>query len=191
MRDVALKRLIACVSLVAATATAAASANAPPSPPKPHGAAKPVAHAKPAKCKVAPADEYFGKLKMSILGIRNVIKDQGLKVDVFPEKADSTLNSIELAEDAVHDWQHKYPCDSWLPGTIYAIEHFYGKIHTANGVKHVHSAFAWLRRDYPKSSFVVAALKEDGAAALPTPGPPLAADGSPSPKPSSSPSANN
>ena len=119
-----MKRLIACVSLVAAAATAAASANAPPSAPKPHGAAKPVARAKPAKCKVAPADEYFGKLKMSILGIRNVIKDQGLKVDVFPEKADSTLNSIELAEDAVHDWQHKYPCDSWLPGTIYAIEHF-------------------------------------------------------------------
>jgi len=191
MRDVALKRLIACVSLVAAAATAAASAHAPASPPKPHGSAKTVARAKPAKCKVAPADEYFGKLKMSILGIRNVIKDQGLKVDVFPEKADSTLNSIALAEDAVHDWQHKYPCDNWLPGTIYAIEHFYGKIHTSSGVKHVHAAFAWLRRDYPKSRFVVAALKEDGAAGLPTPGPPVAADGSPSPTPSGSPSASN
>ncbi len=186
-----MKRLIACVSLVAATATAAASARAPASPPKPHAAAKPVAHAKAPKCKVAPADEYFGKLKMSILGIRNVIKDQGLKIDVYPEKADSTLNSIALAEDAVHDWQHKYPCDSWLPGTIYAIEHFYGKIHTSAGVKHVHAAFAWLRHDYPKSRLVVVALKEDGAAALPSPGPPVATDGSPSPVPSGSPSASN
>jgi hypothetical protein len=191
MRDVALKRLIACVSLVAAASTAAASANGLAPPPKPHAAAKPVAHAKPAKCRVAPADEYFGKLKMSILGIRNVIKDQGLKVDVFPEKADSTLNSIELAEDAVHDWQHKYPCDSWLPGTIYAIEHFYGKIHTTNGVKHVHAAFAWLRRDYPKSRFVMVALRENGAAALPAPAPPTAGDGSPSPTPSGSPSVSN
>ncbi|MDB5040488.1 MAG: hypothetical protein JWN27_1214 [Candidatus Eremiobacteraeota bacterium] len=186
-----MKRLIACVSLVAAAATAAASANTKDPPPTPRAAAhaKAVAHAKPPKCKVAPADEYFGKLKMSILGIRNVIKDQGLKVDVFPEKADSTLNSIELAEDAVHDWQHKYPCDSWLPGTIYAIEHFYGKIHTAGGVKHVHAAFAWLRHDYPKSRFVMVALREDGAAAVPAP--PLAADGSPAPTPSGSPSVSN
>ena len=40
-----------------------------------------------AKCKVAPADEYFGKLKMSILGIRNTIKDQGIKIDYDPQKA--------------------------------------------------------------------------------------------------------
>jgi hypothetical protein len=175
------KRLIACVSLVALATTAAASSPSKPLPKKP-GAVASAKH--PAKCKVAPADEYFGKLKMSILGIRNTIRDQGLKVDVFPEKADSTLNAIALTEDAVRDWEHKYPCDTWLPGSIYALEHFYAKIHTADGVKHVHVTFAWLRHDFPKSGFVVMARKEDLEASLPSPAPPIAVEASPTPSPS-------
>jgi hypothetical protein len=167
------KRLIACVSLVAA-ATTAAVPSTPPAPPTSHAAAAKVP-AKPAKdvakapkCKIAPADEYFGKLKLSILGIRNTIKDQGIKIDYDPLKAPSTLGSIALTEDAIRDWEHKYPCDTWLPGTLYALEHFYLKIHTDDGVKRVHATFAWLRRDYPKSKFVQIARREDGqASALP------------------------
>jgi hypothetical protein len=103
---------------------------------------------------------------MSILGIRNTIKDQGLKIDVDPAKAPSTTNAIALTEDAIRDWQHKYPCDSWLPGTLYSLERFYLKIHTDDGVKHVHSTFAWLRHDYPKSKVVQVARREDGQATV-------------------------
>ncbi|HWT05392.1 MAG TPA: hypothetical protein VN224_06525, partial [Xanthomonadales bacterium] len=117
-------------------------------------------------CRVAPADEYFGKLKMSILGIRNTIKDQGLKIDVDPAKAPSTSNAIALTEDAIRDWQHKYPCDTWLPGTLFALERFYLKIHTDDGVKHVHATFAWLRHDYPRSKVVQVARTEDGQATV-------------------------
>lgn len=169
-----MKRLIACVSLVAAATTAAVPSTAPVKPaPKPQVKAattpgkpvKTVAKAAP-KCRVAPADEYFGKLKMSILGIRNTIKDQGLKIDVDPTKAPSTSNAIALTEDAIRDWQHKYPCDSWLPGTLFSLERFYLKIHTDDGVKHVHSTFAWLRHDYPKSGVVQIARREDGQATV-------------------------
>jgi hypothetical protein len=171
------KRLIACASLVAAATTAAiattpskSTVSAAPKTPAAAAKTKPktVAHA-PAKCKVAPADEYFGKLKMSILGIRNTIKDQGLKVDYDPAKADSTLNAIALTEDAMHDWQRKYPCDTWIPGTIYSLEHFYLKIHTADGVKHVHAAYAWLRHDFPRHRLVQLALREDGQATVISP----------------------
>ena len=167
-----MKRLIACVSLVAAATTAAVPSTAPIlAAPKaavkaaatPGTAHKSVAKAAP-KCRVAPADEYFGKLKMSILGIRNTIKDQGLKIDVDPGAAPSTSNAIALTEDAIRDWQHKYPCDTWLPGTLFALERFYLKIHTADGVKHVHATFAWLRHDYPKSKVVQVARNEDGHA---------------------------
>jgi hypothetical protein len=179
------KRLIACASLVAAATTAAVPATAPPKtaahavPPKAAaGATKPakktVAKAAP-RCKVAPADEYFGKLKMSILGIRNTIKDQGIKADNDPDKATSTLGSIALTEDAIHDWQRKYPCDGWLPGTLYSLEHFYLKIHTDDGVKHVHATYAWLRKSYPKSRFVQIAQREDGQASVAPAGPPVAA----------------
>jgi hypothetical protein len=167
------KRLIACVSLVAA-ATTAAVPSTPPAKPAPKapakaaatpGIAKTVAKAAP-KCRIAPADEYFGKLKMSILGIRNTIKDQGLKVDVDPHNAPSTSNAIALTEDAIRDWQHKYPCDTWLPGTLFALERFYLKIHTDDGVKHVHATYAWLRHDYPKSKVVQVARTEDGQATV-------------------------
>lgn len=174
-----MKRLITALSLVAATTTAAVSSTPsaqPQHPPVKNAApstaktkAKPVARA---KCKVAPADEYFGKLKMSILGIRNTIKDQGLKVDYEPEKAPSTFGAIALTEDAIHDWQHKYPCDTWLPGTLYALEHFYGKIHSTDGVKRMHATFAWLRHDFPKSRFMQIASREDkSASAVPAPSP--------------------
>ena len=167
-----MKRLIACVSLVAAATTAAVPSTAPvkaaPKAPvkastTPGHPSKTVAKAAP-KCRVAPADEYFGKLKMSILGIRNTIKDQGLKIDVDPGAAPSTSNAIALTEDAIRDWQHKYPCDTWLPGTLFALERFYLKIHTADGVKRVHATFAWLRHDYPKSKVVQVARNEDGHA---------------------------
>jgi hypothetical protein len=169
------KRMIACVSLVAAATTAAVSA---PSPPPQHAqhtqhtqhVAARAAKAKPrAKCRIAPADEYFGRLKMSILGIRNVIKDQGLKIDVAPENGPSSFATMALTEDALHDWQHKYPCDSWLPGTIYALEHFYAKIHTSAGVQRVHAVFAWLRHDFPRANITGLARKEDGEATT-TPG---------------------
>jgi hypothetical protein len=194
------KRLIACVSLAAAATTAAVPATAPPHATAAHAAAAPAAAPKtpangpkkvakaPPKCKVAPADEYFGKLKMSILGIRNTIKDQGLKVDVDPEKAPTTLNSIALTEDAIRDWQHKYPCDSWLPGTLYALEHFYLKIHTDDGVKHVHATFAWLRHDYPRSKLVQVARREDGQAST-TPAVPAMASVPAGPAPAGAPAA--
>ncbi|MDQ6924914.1 MAG: hypothetical protein M3154_01585, partial [Candidatus Eremiobacteraeota bacterium] len=149
-----------------ATAPPPAAANPPASAPKaaatgakaPGNGTKTVAKAVP-KCRVAPADEYFGKLKMSILGIRNTIKDQGLKIDVDPSKAPTTANAIALTEDAIRDWQHKYPCDTWLPGTLLGLERFYLKIHTGDGVKHVHATFAWLRHDYPKSKIVQVARR--------------------------------
>ena len=163
-----MKRLIACVSLVTAATTAATVL----APAKPADAAghhgKTVAQA---KCRVAPADEYFGKLKMSILGIRNTIKDQGLKVDYQPDKAETTFNAIALTEDAIHDWEHKYPCDSWLPGTIYALEHYYTKIHTSDGVRHVHATYAWLRRDFPRARMMQVAMRENStASAIPPAG---------------------
>lgn len=101
---------------------------------------------------------------MSILGIRNTIKDQSLKLDYDPGRAPTTLNSIALTEDAIHDWQHKYPCDNWLPGSIYALEHFYTKIHTSDGVHHVHLAYAWLRHDFPRDRVIRLARNEDSHA---------------------------
>jgi hypothetical protein len=151
-------RLIVAASLIAVATTATLPAGATTKPPLHHR------HLAKASCKVAPADEYFGKLKMSILGIRNTIKDQGLKIDVDPARAPGTMGAIALTEDAIHDWQRKYPCDSWLPTTIFALEHFYAKIHTDDGVRRVHATYAWLRHAYPHAHVVDDAQREDAGA---------------------------
>jgi hypothetical protein len=173
-----MRRLLASLSLVAVATSAAVPATATTHAHHARGHASHVhlSHqhrtlARRPACKVAPADEYFGRLKMSILGIRNTIKDQGLKIDIDPAKEPDTRGAIALTEDAIRDWQHKYPCDSWLPTTIFALEHFYAKIHTDDGVRHVHATFAWLRRSYPRAPIFSDAQREDAGVTAAVAGP--------------------
>src|SRR5579871_4832776 len=63
-------------------------------------------HAAPAPVKVAPADEYFGRMKMSILGITNSIHDTGLREGYDPTNAAKYYTSLSLTEDALEDWSH-------------------------------------------------------------------------------------
>jgi hypothetical protein len=142
------KRLLACVSLVAATATAALSAQAPAAKPT----AKPaLAQKKAPPIRVAPADEYFGKLKMSVLGIRNTIKDVGLNIDIDPNRWTQQASKAAFAEDAVHDWQRKYPQDTWLAKTVFALERMYAKLESDEGRKHALASMKWLVHDFPKT----------------------------------------
>ncbi|MFN2460208.1 MAG: hypothetical protein ABR591_05930, partial [Candidatus Velthaea sp.] len=147
-----MKRLLACVSLIAVTTTAAASSTTPAAKPVPKPAAPPAAKAKLApKIKVAPADEYFGKLKMSILGIRNTIKDVGANVDIDGNRWTLLVNKADFTEDAVRDWERKYPSDTWLARTIFALERMYAKLDSDEGRKRSVAAMNWLVHDFPNS----------------------------------------
>ena len=150
-----MKRLLTAVSLLALSASVAGAADAAAIP-------KPVAksHAKPVvphvvflNYKVAPADEYFGRLKLSILGIRNTIKDMGLKADAdSSHAANVVMGSVGLTEDAIHDWEKKYPQDSWIPATIFSLERLYAKVDSDDARMHAKLTMAWLVHDYPASA---------------------------------------
>ncbi len=82
--------------------------------------------------RVAPADEYFGRLKMSILGVRNQLKDLTAKVQFAPDRGGDILGAATMVEDAIRDWEHKYPQDSWLPKSVFLLSqtlriHSYGR----------------------------------------------------------------
>lgn len=150
-----MKRLLATISLVAVSSAAATAATtaAHPSP-----AAKPAPSA-PHKMKIAPADEYFGRLKISILGIANTIKDQGLRFDSHPEQLAAAMGSVGNAEDAIRDWQKKYPGDPWLPKTLLSLERFY--LHVGDNAKaNAEKTTAWLAHDFPKSTYSALGKKE-------------------------------
>ena len=132
----------------------------------------------------APADEYFGKLKMSILGIRNTIRDVGLRIDADSLHASNLMGGLPLCEDAIHDWEKKYPRDSWIPGTLFSLERLYAKVDSDDARSHAKVTMVWLVHDYPKSSFGSTGKKELAANLVGVkPTPPPATD----PEPTSTP----
>ena len=140
---------------------------------------------------VAPADEYFGKLKMSILGIRNEIKDMTTKVGFAPDNATSQLGACAMTEDAIHDWEKKYPADSWIPKTLLELQRLYGSSNVPEFQAHMKATYAWLTTRYKSSKYAVTARQEYNAklAALANPTPPPAAAAPPAPIDISNPGA--
>lgn len=125
-------------------------------------AAKATKRTKAAKAvvKVAPADEYFGRLKMSILGIRNQLRDLTLRLQYAPDRSADVLGTASFVEDALHDWEHKYPADPWLAKSVYDLTNLYASVHSAMGHADAVRAFNWLQYRYPRTSYAVQARTE-------------------------------
>ncbi len=74
--------------------------------------------------RMAPADEYFGRFKESILEIRN-------RLDAFDRRSNAemrapgTRRALDNLQDAIHDWKHKYPQDPWLPRSLHRLHRDY------------------------------------------------------------------
>ena len=173
---------ITCISASAVASTSHA--------PAPKAAVK---HPAAPKIKVAPADEYFGHLKMSILGIRNTLKDLALKADYNQTNAEQIFGSAAFAEEALREWEHKYPRDPWLAKTVAGLVHMYSKVPTVQGRAKMHAALAWLTSRYGSTKNLIAAAKAEAdaadkattvdPAAAPISAPPPAAAGSNAPAP--------
>jgi hypothetical protein len=113
----------------------------------------------------APADEYFGRFKMSILGVRNVVSDIDARADdAAADAARNLCHKLTLAEDALRDWHAKYPDDTWLPKLGYTMLADYQKldadlIDDEAQVARLHAIdlATWLEEAYP--NFAVAPEK--------------------------------
>jgi hypothetical protein len=123
---------------------------------------------------LAPADEYFGQLKMSILGIKNTIRDLGLRYDVNHDIARQTVSSAALTEGAIRDWEHKYPRDREVPRAMYFLQRLYAHILDTQAQLKAKAIASWLFTDYPKSP-QARELKKIIASATPMPAPSAAA----------------
>jgi hypothetical protein len=74
----------------------------------------------------APADEYFGPFKESVLEIRN-------RLMAFERDADWHLNrnirGIDNLEVTIEDWYRKYPRDPWIPSFAKRLTRVYARAH--------------------------------------------------------------
>ena len=152
-------------------ASAKAAASGRPGAKSVAAKAKPKAAAKPLfSYKDAPADEYFGRLKMSILGVRSKVKDLGLDADTHPEHDGAILSTALWVEDAMRDWSKKYPYDHWLPRYAYALETMYERIPGDEAAKRARRQLNYITAFFPQTEYgkVGRAKLADG---IPTPDP--------------------
>jgi hypothetical protein len=104
---------------------------------------------------LAPADRYFGRLKMSILGVRNSINDLSARADAHPEDAEHIYDKAVLVEDALHDWQKHFPRDPWIPKFAYSLAQLYGKLDLDDARVRKNDTLDWLTATYPESQYAM------------------------------------
>ena len=97
----------------------------------------------------APADEYFGPLKMSVLGVRNSLMASALRADGAANDTGDAMKNASLLEETVREWESKYPADNWLPGMLLALHRLYRKIATEESVARSVDVASWLIARYP------------------------------------------
>ncbi|PZR56707.1 MAG: hypothetical protein DLM50_07700 [Candidatus Meridianibacter frigidus] len=136
-------------------------------------------HAKPVR--KAPADEYFGRMKWSYIGINNMAHDETIRAGAYTIDS-AEINKAQFGDDALADWERKYPDDPQLPRSIYLMAKLYSKIWTLSGQSQAVYYLQRLQNRYPNTYFgkTVKAQLAKGftehiladALACPTPSPP-------------------
>jgi hypothetical protein len=117
-------------------------------------------HAAQPAPRLAPVDEYFGRMKLSPLGINNTIHDTSMHIRYDQANAGRYYTALEWAEDALHDWARKYPQDTWLPGRAYFMSHVFWQMHTAEADAAANRCRALLFAQFPASHWAALAKHE-------------------------------
>lgn len=91
----------------------------------------------------APADEYFGRLRLSIIGIKNELALIETRVEADPAHADAHLKTCDLIEESLEDWAVKYPHDSWLQDMLGRLELLYAHVASLDGKLHLARLVMW------------------------------------------------
>ncbi len=77
----------------------------------------------------APGDEYFGRMKMSYLGINNTFHDDAIRAGEYTTDPE-LVSSIEWADEALTAWAKKYPNDPQLARSYFLAFLMYRKVYT-------------------------------------------------------------
>jgi len=102
---------------------------------------------------LAPADEYFGRFGLSVLGIANSIRDAGFRLDTGADPRPVIEGPLAFVSDAIHAWETKYPADPWIAKDLFALENAYLKVPSDDGLRLAANVEGWLVADFPGSSY--------------------------------------
>ena len=137
----------------------------------------------------APADKYFGRLKMSALRIRYAIAQLKSRYDnhkLLPEGAEHLTG---FAAEAYYEWAAQYPKDGWLGSTGINLAKLYEDLPGASARTAAVRVLSFVRYNFKNTRFSKQAAAElaSGVALKPYPLWAVKLRATPSPSPAGSP----
>ena len=108
-----------------------------------------------ARSRLAPADEYFGRAKLSPIEITNRIGNA--------ERRGSGYGALMTTQAAIEDWTRKYPSDLWIPPREYRMSHLFARLHSRDGNAEAAWCRAYLRVHFPQTRYAALAEREGSA----------------------------
>jgi hypothetical protein len=100
----------------------------------------------------APGDEYFGRMKISYLGIDNTFKDGSISAGGYTTD-EHLIAKLLFADEALQRWASKYPSDPQLPRTYFLGVQVFRKVYTQPGQEAAWRYIQILINRYPKTYF--------------------------------------
>lgn len=136
----------------------------------------------------APADRYFGRLKMSALRIRYEITQLKTDYEYHRRKPDDVLHVLAYTEDAYYQWAAAYPKDAWLASTGYNLAKLFEELPGYSARNGAVRALGFVRSHFKNTRYSKASVADlrRGIPVRPEPAWALPATPSPNPSPSSS-----
>ncbi len=116
---------------------------------------------------LAPADEYFGHYRLSVLGIANTIRDAGARIDAGTAPGSMLTGPLGFVTDAIKDWESQYPADPWISKDLLALETVYLRVPTDEGFRLASQTESWLVADYPNTDSAANGRSELAANRIP------------------------
>lgn len=107
----------------------------------------------------APGDEYFGRMKMSYLGINNTFHDDTIRAGSYTTDP-HLISAVSFADEALNAWAKKYPNDPQLARSYFLGFLMYRKVWTPDGQQKAWDYAHIVIRKWP-SSYFGKALKKD------------------------------
>jgi len=100
----------------------------------------------------APGDEYFGRMKISYLGIDNTFKDGSISAGAYTTDP-KVIAKLMFADEALQRWAAKYPSDPELARSYFLGVQVFRKVYTQPGQELAWHYVQILITKYPKTYF--------------------------------------
>lgn len=100
----------------------------------------------------APGDEYFGRMKMSYLGINNTFRDETIRAGSNTTDP-GIINKVSFAEEALNQWASRYPGDPQLARSYFLAVQIFKKIYTQDAQQKAWHYMQMLVSHFPASYF--------------------------------------